>query len=365
MSGGTGTNFNIRSNLVAENTAKVANLVGCTGDPNSPGTVDCLRKIPLGKLMNESVALSRQQHPPFGELVFYPSYDDDYIPNQPSVLLRKGAFVKGTSFPTAHPLISSPDHLPGIPLIGSWTANDGAWYVQPDISSSASVLASFQAYIHNLSQSSLQHILSLYPLSDFEPLVTSEVKATAQYYRAAQINRDIWFTCPVIDFTWQYARFGGVTDIRLYEMNQTKFEPIFHYMGVPQWHVSHLSDIPYLMNEDVVAGGDNSAAQRDLSVLLSGSVAAFVHTGDPGISRTRTFKDWPTAYGRHDIKALSKEYPSNLDLLVVGGPNGSGPARVSAEAETGGQSEREKAMAGQKVIERCRFINSIQDEIGV
>ena len=63
MSGGTGTNFNIMSSVVAENTAKVAQSVGCTGDPDSSDTIECLRKIPFENLMNVSVALARQQHP--------------------------------------------------------------------------------------------------------------------------------------------------------------------------------------------------------------------------------------------------------------------------------------------------------------
>lgn len=83
------------SNLVASNTATVARSVGCTGDPDSQTTVHCLRNIPLETLMDVSVAFARQTRPPFGELAFYPSYDGDYIPNRPSLLLRKGAFVKG------------------------------------------------------------------------------------------------------------------------------------------------------------------------------------------------------------------------------------------------------------------------------
>ena len=102
MSGGTGTNFNVKGNVVAGNTAKVAKSVGCTGDPDSSKTLSCLRNVPFEKLMNTSVALARQEHPPFGELVFYPSYDGDYIPDRPSTLLRKGSFAKGTE-PTPVP----------------------------------------------------------------------------------------------------------------------------------------------------------------------------------------------------------------------------------------------------------------------
>ena len=270
----------------------------------------------------------------------------------------KGAY----SFEALVDLIS--DDLVGIPIIGSWTANDGAWYASPDIDDDTSALASFQAYIHGLSQPTLRRLLALYPVSDCTSLVAPSFNAPAKYYRADQMKRDLWFTCPVIDFTWQYHRFGG-NDLRLYEMNQTKFSPVFKYMGVPEWHVSHLSDIPYLMNEDVTAGGDNSAAQRELSALLSGSVAAFAYSGNPAISRSRTFKDWPVAYTQLDRHTVANEYPANLDLLVIGGPYGSGPAHVAPAASARDVSERERALAGQKLIERCSFINSIHEEIGV
>lgn len=226
------------------------------------------------------------------------------------------------------------------------------------------MLATFQTYILGLSKSSLQRILTLYPLSDFETLVRPDVDATAQYYRAAQINRDIWFTCPVIDFTWQYTRHGA-PNIRLYEMNQTKFGPILKYMGVPQWRVCHLSDIPYMLNEDVAAGGDNSAAQRELSALLSGSAAAFAHTGNPSDSDGRVFKDWPLAYPDRIEQVLAKEHPENLSIYIVGGPAGSGPANIAPERMGGTAGERERALAGEKLIERCNFINSILEEIGV
>ena len=136
-------------------------------------------------------------------------------------------------------------------------------------------------------------------------------------------------------------------------------------MGVPQWRVSHLSDIPYIFNEDVAAGGDNSAAQQELSVLLSGSAAAFAHTGDPTVSPGRSLKDWPTAYQDQSSTALKKEYPEELNLYVIGGPEGSGTATITSERGSGTVPEREKALAWEKVIERCGFINSIQEEIGV
>jgi len=249
--------------------------------------------------------------------------------------------------------------------MGSWCANDGAWYAQPTTNGDTAVLASLETFVLGLSRPSLQRLLSLYPISDFTHLVRPNQEATADYYRAAQMNRDIWFACPVIDFTWQYTRFGGDSNVRLYEMNETKFGPIFQYMGVPQWRVSHLSDIPYLMNENVDAGGDNSAAQQDLSTLLSSSAAAFAYSGDPTVSRDRTFKDWPIAYQDQSKQTLSKDRPEDLNLYVVGGPQGSGPATTSGKSGGEADTERGKALAWEKLIERCSFINSIQDEIGV
>lgn len=68
MSGASGTNFNIMSGLVAGNTATVARSVGCTQNPDSQATLNCLRNVPLETLMNVSVSLARQTRPPFGEL---------------------------------------------------------------------------------------------------------------------------------------------------------------------------------------------------------------------------------------------------------------------------------------------------------
>ena len=249
----------------------------------------------------------------------------------------------------------------GIPLIASWVANDGAWYAQSTITSDPSVLASFQQYIIGLSSSSLDRLLALYPESDFTHLVRPGEKATSQYYRAAQMNRDIWFTCPVIDFTYHYS-ISSNRDVRLYEMNQTKFGPIYAYMGVPEWRVAHLSDIPYVMNENVAAGGDNSPAQQQLSAQVSGSFAAFAWTGNPTAGRwakgAKAFKDWPVAFGKRE------QGPERVKVFVVGGEQGSGVATAIRNGGKEGTS-RDKAVAWEKLIERCAFINSITEELGV
>ena len=249
--------------------------------------------------------------------------------------------------------------------MASWVANEGAWYALPTLTNDASVLASFSAYVLGLSDTSKQKLLSLYPISDFTHLVRDDVEATAQYYRAAQINRDLWFACPVLDFTWQYSRHSRSSNIRLYEMNQTKFGPILQYMGVPQWRVSHLSDIPFMLNNDVAAGGDNSVNQQKISRMLSGSAAAFAHTGDPTRSDGEVLKDWLEAYGGSIMTGHAESYPESLNLHVIGGPYGTGTSTLKRKGNGNGKSDRDRAVEWEKLFERCDFINSIQEEIGV
>lgn len=106
------------------------------------------------------------------------------------------------------------------------------------------------------------------------------------------------------------------------------------------------------MDEDVTAGGDNSVPQRELSALLSGSIAAFAYSGDPTISSGPTFKDWPIAFPDQSAHALSKEHPGNVSVYVVGGSQGSGPAIMSSDPSRGAVSGREKALAWEKMVKR-------------
>ncbi|KAI4114398.1 MAG: hypothetical protein LQ338_008012, partial [Usnochroma carphineum] len=296
MSGASGLNFNIMSSHVANNTAKVAASLGCIhthGSPDSEETLQCLKNTPMETLNNVAVSHAREAKPPFGELYFYPSWDGDYIPERPSVSLRKGDFVKGSLFPSPLPCPqSSLTHLlyllttlqPDLPLISSFTTNDGAWYAPPNLPTPASALATLQRHILSLSPSSLSRLLELYPLSSFP----DTEHATQSYHLAARLNRDFWFACPVLDFGYHYSRHSkpspsanGSKNVYLYALNSTRYTPIYRAMGVPHWGVAHLSDIPYLMATPFIPGGDNSETQQALSRKMAGAVAAFAYSGDP------------------------------------------------------------------------------------
>ena len=120
-----------------------------------------------------------------------------------------------------------------------------------------------------------------------------------------------------------------------------------------------------MLNGDAAGGGNNSAEQGELSALLSGSAAAFAYTGNLTVSDGRVQEHWPTAYGDQSQLALKKEYPEQMNVFVVGGPYGNVPAKISADTDKGAITELANALAWEKLIERCRFINSIQEETGV
>ncbi|KAI1504895.1 lipase [Biscogniauxia marginata] len=350
MSGAPGLNFNTKSGLVADNTAAIAKEVGCVegDDSQSSETLQCLREAPVDILANLSVTASRNARPPFGEGFFYPTYDDDFIPDRPSGLVRSGKIVKG------------------VPVIASWVTNDGAWYAPPSTSTDDEVLASFGLWLTEHSASTKERLLELYPLSDFEGLVRPDRDGpiSPQYYRAAQINRDLWFTCPVLDFAWQYVRKGGVEpgQMRLYEHNATRYIPVYEYMGVPMWRVVHLSDIPYVLNVQNVGGGaDNSAAQLELAKAMSRNVARFVTSGATGL------EGWPAAFAEATKEQLEDEFPSEVSLKLFGGPHDGVPVVVRKDEDGAVATEPEQAIRWERLLERCEFINSekVREESGV
>ncbi|KAL4995867.1 Alpha/Beta hydrolase protein [Aspergillus recurvatus] len=356
MSGGPGTIFNSQPNLVANNTAAIAQQVGCIreGDGQDLQTLECLREIPFQVLTNLSVTASRAARPPFGEGFFYPTIDNDFIQDRPSQLMRAGKFAKGIS------------------IIASWVTNDGAWYAPPSTSTDEEVLGSFGLWLHNLSDFTKESLLKLYPLEDFTYMVRPEIDGpiSPQYYRAAQINRDIWFTCPVLDFAWQYVQLGGASPlkVRLYEFNETRYTPVFRAMGVPMWRVAHLSDIPYLFNNDRLGGGaDNSEMRIARAQRFSSEIISFAHNALPGKDNVSKSGLWPPAFSelmpqQEQIPALSQG-PTSISIRVFGGPYGSRPVTVTKDVTSGPSAltdEAETAVYWEKLYSRCQFINGEQ-----
>ncbi|KAJ4423946.1 hypothetical protein N0V82_001374 [Gnomoniopsis sp. IMI 355080] len=374
MSGAAGLNFNTMSTLVRNNTEAVAQEAGCIskdGNSQSLQTLQCLRQADVNILTNLSVTAMRRARPPFGEGFFSPTYDNDFLPDRPSQLVRAGSIAKDIS------------------IIASWVTNDGAWYAPPTTASDEDVLASFGLWLTGLSDPTKQTLLELYPIADFEHMVRPDYDGpllSPQYYRAAQLNRDLWFTCPVLDFAWQYHKqskskssssssssgSSGTAEVRLYEHNATRFTAAYEAMGVPMWRVAHLSDIPYVLNAQQLAGmgTDNSAAQRALAASVSRTITGFVTAGVPADGGGGGGDDaaaWVGAFTNATERELEGEIPRRLALQLFGGPYGNVQVALRAGEEESGGSEAELAVRWEKLLQRCEFINSegVREETGV
>ncbi|KAL1850166.1 hypothetical protein Daus18300_013034 [Diaporthe australafricana] len=342
MSGAPGLNFNTKSSLVADNTATIAQQVGCVKegeDPQAENVLACLREAPFDVLTNLSVSAMRAARPPFGEAFFFPTYDGDFLPGRPSELVRGGQVVKD------------------IPMIASWVTNDGAWYAPPTTATDEDVLGTFGLWL-TLSASTNRKLLELYPVSDFDHMAQGQ-GVSPQYYRAAQINRDLWFTCPVLDFAWQYGK-HNLHQARLYEHNATRLTPSYEQMGVPMWRVAHLSDIPYVLNSQRLGGGaDNSADQLVLSNAISSKIRRFVTLAAPD-------ETWPPAFLEVEKE---EDLPTGISLQLFGGPYGNEQVTVRKHRTESEKSldEAEKAVEWEKLFQRCEFINSakVREETSV
>lgn len=185
-------------------------------------------------------------------------------------------------------------------------------------------------------------MLELYPLSDFEDQAAStKPKASAQYYRASRINRDIDPTCPMLIISRALYE-EGQKDIWIAELNETRLTPYWDGYGVP-WGVSHLSDVPYFFNEPLPAPADNGPEAMALSANYSGSFSSFASTGNPVSKGKTTFQDWPRAFspGTDQFKAL-----------VIGGPFGTAPASSGPDTSTMlEEEEEEKSPAGSSLVD--------------
>ena len=79
-----------------------------------------------------------------------------------------------------------------------------------------------------------------------------------------------------------------------------------------------------------------------MSAQVSSSFSQFATSGDPSTSDF----NWPVAWRGAGL--------GNVTVFVIGGPYGSGPVTLESRAVT----QRSKALAREKLVERCAFINS-------
>ncbi|MCJ1386162.1 hypothetical protein MMC17_009288 [Xylographa soralifera] len=327
-SGAPASEQGINSTTPAQRFAQVASLLNCNRS-SSTATLTCMRAVPLSILNQTELAFAAEVAPPFGFNAFTPIVDRDFIPDAPSSLVASGRFA------------------PNVSLIQGWTHNDGSIFTSAAISNETAV----EEFIHfewsGISTSSLTQLLAQYPITDFAPLPASNT--SAYFFQAAQIFRDLTFTCPAVRFAQATARKGARA--YLYELNQTSFVNEFARLDLSEFGVFHFSDIPYVFRNLQNA----TASDIELASQVSGSWSAFAAHADPsvrGISNATVLSSWLQAFAfgprTEGIGAV---------VNVIGGPS-SGLQGVPVTGPGLGP------IATEKLWSRCAFVESIQSATG-
>lgn len=264
-SGPTGPDPGTATNITAVYTAQLIELVNCTSSSGySTAELDCLRSLPMDILLEKAIEFELSVNPLAGLNVFESVAHTTFIPDAPSKLLYQGRFAKN------------------ITMITGWKENDGSILAPSAIRTEHDLQVWMQAANPGLwlKPATIAEALDLYPPTLFHDDLPENI--TAQYFCAAQILRDTWFTCPSLLLAQAMANhFGRATRNYIYALNESVFEPLFAEANISYLGVSHGSDIPFVFNEASAAAFDASKEDIALGSRVSGSWAAFAQDGVP------------------------------------------------------------------------------------
>ncbi|KAF2207847.1 hypothetical protein CERZMDRAFT_115003 [Cercospora zeae-maydis SCOH1-5] len=310
--------------------------IGCDKhDYDSEEAIECLRKLSMEDLfLSQNRTASDCVDQNEGDQ-WLPVVDGDFLPEAPSRLIAKGK-------------------LASIDLIVGWTQNDPTEYLVESLDDNATARSFMEACLPALSSSNVDLALSLYPLSDFQDRHAPDgsIAITAENYRAAQIWRDVLFTCSAVHFAEGVSRVQNEASgkgVYLYDMNQTILTESFESQGEYGYGVVHTSEIPYVFDQlDFYYTNDNdvspvnvTTSDRKLADRVSRSWSIFTALGVPSLEGDETLQNWEPAQFQDE----------NLGTYVIGGP-------TPGFAGNGGDLAARKALSSDKLLQRCRFWNS-------
>ncbi|KAI1176047.1 putative lipase [Nemania sp. FL0916] len=317
----------ITGNFTIDAMKLVADMVGCnTSSLHSPQTVSCLRGLDGDVLLNASIAnyVPDIAHN-IGD-IWLPVVDGDFLPAPPSQLIKEGRFGKVTT------------------MVG-WCDDDLTAFTDNTIKTDQEVYNFIQSYIPTMTSANVHKLLSLYPISEFHPNAAGDL--SAQFFRAAQIFRDILMVCIPIAYAESLAQHGN--DVYLYDWNQTISDQVIKGLtNETGLGPIHTSDLEFVFgNLSAYAGNDvyhypfhPSRSDYALSARGSRSWSTFATTGKPGLKGHDTFQGFKTAF-------LEKD---QIEVFVAGGPH-EGLSPIDGP-------DALAPLKAQKLRERCAFINS-------
>ncbi|KAH8168205.1 hypothetical protein CIB48_g11 [Xylaria polymorpha] len=317
----------ITGNFTIEAMQLVVDAVGCnTSSLHSAETVNCLRDFDTATLLNASLEtyIGDVAHN-IGD-IWLPVVDGDFLPAAPSQLIREGRFANVTT------------------MIG-WCDNDLTLFTDSAISTEEDVYDFIQGYVRDVTSANIDKLLSLYPISEFHP--NEAANKSSQFYRAAQVFRDILMVCQPMFYAENLAKRENA--VYLYDWNQTISDQVLEALyDDTGYGVIHTSDLEYVFgNLSVFDNGEYpfQPTPADYALVSRGSRSwsTFASTGKPSLKGHDTFSGFTPAFQGTD----------EIDVFIAGGPyEGLSPI----------DGPKAKAvLSAQRLRERCAFINS--DEI--
>lgn len=331
----TALEANMTSTLTRETFADVAALAGCAkdGDAQSSNTVDCLRNLSMEDLWNATLAVYDVLSATTDGDIWLPGIDGSFIPAAPSELVRTGNFTQ-------------------MPIVVGWTRNDATLFTPGTIETDADSRDFVGSYYPYLSENNLETLMDLYPVSAFSTNITANL--SAEFYRSAEIFRDILLTCPSFYFghamaTKYYNSSNSSIPVYIYEQNQTILADFLDSQDAPGLGVIHTSELAYVFGnftpyKHTWPAGIISPGQSDYQLLqqISRSWSTFAALGQPSLGSKNTLEGWESAYARGDDMM-------DASIYVVGGPE---PGMSELDG-SGANAD----VAAQKLRERCGFLN--------
>ncbi|KAH6645130.1 putative lipase [Truncatella angustata] len=337
----------ITGNFTRDAMQAVVDATGCNVTAfDSIETVACLRELDTEVL--ESAALDTWQYDNAhnGGDVWLPVVDGDFLPAAPSQLLRDGRFA------------AVPDDVNAI-MIG-WCDDDVNQFIDPSIETAADTRSFIGEFISGVSSTNLDTLLALYPVSDFDDDPTAGL--SAEFYRAARIQRDVMMVCqPIYLGSSLAAAVKDTSDdddfrVYIYDWNQTMLDTALqsseNVTGLGSIHTSEFAYVFGNLSRYDVDGYAYAPTDADwvLEQRASRSWAAFATTGRPGTLAGKIVDD--------DIfQGFEPGLDADGELLgvyVIGGPN-QGWGTVESDD---GRSPSPWKISAQKLRERCAFLNS-------
>lgn len=340
---------NMTSSLTSEVFADLAARAGCAGgsggsgddDAQGPETIDCLRGLTLEALWDATLANMDAWSAATDGDIWLPGVDGGFLPAAPSELVRAGRFAR-------------------MPVVVGWTRDDAALFTPGGIETDGDSREFVGSYYPFLSEANLETLMGLYPVSDFA--ADAAANLSAEFYRSAEIFRDVLLTCPSFYFGHAMATkyynsssnssssSPGVVPVYIYEQNQTVLSAFLAEQGEPGLGVPHTSELAYVFGNftpylDTWPAGlvSPGASDHELLERQSRSWSTFAALGRPGLGAgNKTLEGWEPAYAVGDGAMDASVY-------VVGGPqpgmSGLGGGGVNAD------------VVGEKLRERCGFLN--------